>query len=192
MQDINSIKKSVEIIANANVEFALLECTNLYPSPPEIVSLKGIKELEATFPNAIIGFSDHSIGPTMSLASVSLGASIIERHFTDSRYRIGPDISCSMDPSELKFLIERSKEIYIARNNPKKRTKAEESVYKFARGSIVADRDLEEGISLGEADIWARRPGNGEIPAFEFDNLIGKKINKALKKNTQLKWEDLD
>ena len=105
MQTVESIQQSVSILDAAAVPFALLECTNLYPSPPEIVSLNGVRELKERFPQAVVGFSDHSIGPEMALASVALGASIIERHFTDSRYRKGPDIACSMEPSELSFLI---------------------------------------------------------------------------------------
>ncbi len=190
MQTIESIAKSVEILEQANIDHALLECTNLYPSPPKIVSLQGITELKKAFPNAIVGFSDHSIGPEMALSSVALGAQIIERHFTDSRYREGPDISCSMDPSELRHLIDRSKEIHQALLNPKERTKEEEDVYKFARSSVVADDDLIEGQVITEKDIWARRPGNGEIPGYDFDRVLGKKVNKNIKKNTQLKWSD--
>jgi len=191
MQTIESLQKSVDIINNSGVDYALLECTNLYPSPPEIVSLQGINELRDAFPNAVIGFSDHSIGPYISLASVALGACIIERHFTDTRYRIGPDISCSMDPAELKLIIDRSKEIFIARRNPKKRSTEEESVYKFARASIVADVNLRKGQTITSNDIWARRPGNGQIPADKFDYLVGKKINKNVSKNTQLNWNDI-
>lgn len=192
MQSIATIRNSVEILRDAKIPFALLECTNLYPSPPEIVSLQGVIELKEAFPDAIVGFSDHSMGPDMALASVALGACIIERHFTDSRYREGPDISCSMDPTELRHIVDRSREIYVAANNPKKRSVPEEDVYRFARGSIVADRDLVANTTLTEKDIWARRPGSGEIPADQFDNLVGRRINRDLKHNTQLRWADLD
>ena len=106
MQTIESMRPSVQILEDAGIDYALLECTNLYPSPPEIVSLRGITELRQAFPNAVVGFSDHSIGPEMALSAVALGACILERHFTDTRYRKGPDISCSMDPAELRFLID--------------------------------------------------------------------------------------
>lgn len=192
MQTIASIERAVQIFRDAKVPFALLECTNLYPSPPEIVSLRGVVDLQKAFPDAVVGFSDHSIGPHMALASVALGACILERHFTDTRYRSGPDISCSMDPAELRYLVDRSREIYIAVRNPKERSAPEEAVYRFARGSIVADRDLLAGTILTEADIWARRPGSGEIPADQFDMLIGRKIIRDLKRNTQLRWSDLD
>jgi N-acetylneuraminate synthase len=93
-----------------------------------------------------------------------------------------------MDPSELRHLIDRSREIWTAANNPKQRTVPEEVVYRFARGSVVADRDLPIGHVIQEADIWARRPGSGEIPAYDFDKVLGKRLTRAVKRNTQLKW----
>lgn len=192
MQTIESLRPSVQALDDAGIEYALLECTNLYPSPPEIVSLQGITELRKAFPKAVIGFSDHSIGPEMAIASVALGACILERHFTDTRYRKGPDIPCSMDPAELRFLIDRSKEIHTALHNPKVRTGPEEDVYRFARGSIVADRDLPAGHVITEKDIWARRPGSGEISVQHFDRLVGAKLTRAVKRNQQLLWTDLD
>jgi sialic acid synthase SpsE len=191
MQTIDSLQPSVAVLDASGVEYALLECTNLYPSPPEIVSLQGISELKQAFPRAVIGFSDHSIGPSMALSAVALGACILERHFTDNRYRKGPDITCSMDPAELRFLVDRSKEIFTALRNPKMRTASEEDVYRFARGSIVADRDLPIGHVITEKDIWARRPGSGEISVQYFDRLIGSRTRSALKRNQQLKWTDL-
>ncbi|MFK7856959.1 MAG: N-acetylneuraminate synthase family protein [Granulosicoccus sp.] len=191
MQTIDSLHPSVAVLDNSGVDYALLECTNLYPSPPEIVSLQGITELKSVFPQAEVGFSDHSIGPSMALSAVALGASILERHFTDTRYRTGPDISCSMDPAELRFIIDRSKEIHTAVNNPKVRTGLEEDVYRFARGSIVADRDLPAGHRITEKDIWARRPGSGEISVEHFDSLIGMHTSSTLKRNQQLRWIDV-
>ena len=122
----------------------------------------------------------------MAIASVALGASIIERHFTDDRHRQGPDIICSMDPAELRFLIDRSKEVHTSLHNPKERTPDEEPVYKFARASLVAELDLPTGHVITEADIWARRPGNGDIPGYEFDKVVGMRLIKPVKKNQQL------
>jgi len=192
MQTIESLYPSVQALDDAGIDYALLECTNLYPSPPEIVSLQGITELKRAFPRAVIGFSDHSIGPQMAIASVALGACILERHFTDTRYRKGPDITCSMDPAELRFLIDRSKEIHTALHNPKVRTGPEEDVYRFARGSIVADLDLPAGHVLTAQDIWARRPGSGDISVQHFDRLLGARLTRAVKRNQQLLWTDLD
>lgn len=192
MQSIESIEASVKILEKAGIEYALLECTNLYPSPPEIVSLQGVTDLKTAFPSAVVGFSDHSIGPEMALASVALGACILERHYTDTRYRKGPDIINSMDPSELRHIIDRSREIHTALMNPKQRTAAEEDVYRFARASVVADKDLTEGHVITEEDIWARRPGSGEIAGYDFDTVLGMKLTRDVTRNTQLKWTDLD
>ena len=190
MQSIKSLKNSVNILEKSGVEYALLECTNLYPSPPEIVSLQGIRELKEAFPKALVGFSDHSIGPHIALASVALGACVIERHFTDTRYRGGPDITCSMDPAELRLLVDRSIEIHKALMNPKQRTEPEEDVYKFARASVVADRDMAAGHIITEKDIWVRRPGSGEIPGYKYNDIIGKKLRLDVKKNHQFKWSN--
>ncbi len=191
MQTIDSIKDSVNILDEAGIEYALLECTNLYPSPAEIVSLQGVTDLKKAFPKAVVGFSDHSIGPEMALASVALGACILERHFTDTRDRTGPDISCSMDPAELRLIIDRSREIHTALHNKKERSAAEDDVYRFARGSVVADADLSAGHILREEDLWARRPGTGEIAARELDNLIGRTLANDVQFNQQLKWNDI-
>jgi sialic acid synthase SpsE len=188
MHSIEQFRPAVDIFIENNIPYCLLECTNLYPSPPENVSLNGIIELRQAFPGSIIGFSDHSIGPYMALASVALGASVIERHFTDSRYRVGPDIINSMDPSELRIIKDISQEIFVSTNNKKTRTVEEEGVYKFARSSVVADRDINVGEIISEDKIWARRPGTGEISGEEFDKVIGKKLICSLKKNDQLKW----
>ncbi len=190
MQSIKSLENSVNILEKSGVEYALLECTNLYPSPPEIVSLQGIQELKQAFPKALVGFSDHSIGPHIALASVALGACIIERHFTDTRYRGGPDITCSMDPAELRLLVDRSVEIYRALMNPKQRTKQEEDVYKFARASVVADKDMTAGHIITDKDIWVRRPGSGEVPGYKYNDIIGKKLRLDVKKNHQFKWSN--
>lgn len=192
MQSINSIKSAVRILKDANIDFALLECTNLYPSPPEIVSLGGILELKKAFPDSLIGFSDHSIGPEIALAAIAMGSCIIERHFTDSRYRIGPDISCSMDPSELRYLIERGNEIHLARNNKKFRSLPEEKVYKFARASVVADQNLIAGTILTKKDIWVRRPGSGPIAAYNYFKLLGKTLKNDKKVNDFIDWSDVE
>lgn len=192
MHSIDEIRSAVKVLTNAKVDFALLECTNLYPSPPVNVSLAGINELRLAFEDVPIGFSDHSIGPYMGLASVALGACIVERHFTDSRYRAGPDIVCSMDPAELRLLKDRSVEIFTSIKNSKRRTAEEDSVYNFARSSVVADADLPANHIIRENDIWARRPGSGEISGADFDLLLGRKTKKAMKHNEQFKWEFLE
>ena len=191
MHSFSSLKGSVDIIEKYGLDFALLECTSAYPTPPETVRLSAIAELKQHFPRAIVGFSDHSIGTTMSIAASALGAKIIEKHFTDTRYRKGPDIVCSMDPSELKLLIERSIEIHQALQSKKEQLPIEKKVYKFARSSIVADRDIRKGHKIVQKDIWARRPGNGEIAGYEYAKVLGMTARVDIVKNKQLNWSDL-
>ena len=192
MQNLLSVEKPVEILERKNIEYALLECTNIYPCPPEDIALGSLAQLSDKFPNAEIGFSDHSIGPTMALAAIALGATIVEKHFTDTKDRQGPDISCSMDPDELEHLIKRSKEVAYSRDRKKFIAKVEKDVYKFARSSIVSDKNLKKGDTIDRQNIWARRPGNGEIPAFEFEKVLGKTLKRDIARNTQIKWSDLE
>jgi len=192
MQNLFSVEKPVEILERKNIEYALLECTNIYPCPPEDIALGSLAQLSDKFPNAEIGFSDHSIGPTMALAAIALGATIVEKHFTDTKDRQGPDISCSMDPDELEHLIKRSKEVAYSRDRKKFIANVEKDVYKFARSSIVSDKNLKKGDTIDRQNIWARRPGNGEIPAFEFEKVLGKTLKRDIARNTQIKWSDLE
>ncbi len=192
MQNLLSVEKPVEILEKKNIEYALLECTNIYPCPPEDIALGSLAQLSDKFPNAEIGFSDHSIGPTMALAAIALGATIVEKHFTDTKDRQGPDISCSMDPDELEYLIKKSKEVAFSRDRKKFIANVEKDVYKFARSSIVSDKNLKKGDIIDRQNIWARRPGNGEIPAFEFEKVLGKTLKRDIARNTQIKWSDLE
>ena len=99
-----TILPAVEIFRERNLDFALLHTTNLYPTPNHLVRLGGMQELEEKFPDALIGLSDHTLTNHACFAAVALGAKILERHFTDSMTRDGPDIECS-DPAALKDLI---------------------------------------------------------------------------------------
>jgi len=191
MADMEMIQKVYNMFeSNENVAF--LECTNSYPCPAEYIYLNGISLLKDMFPKNIIGFSDHSIGPWISLAAIAKGAKIIERHFTDDKSRIGPDIACSSDASEIKILVEKGKEIVVALNNKsKKREKIEESVYSFARASIVSKQKLIKGQIIRKSDIWARRPGNGDFSASDRDKVIGRQLIKNLNKGDQISFSDL-
>ena len=188
MQNINSLSNSTKIIEKHEISYALLECTSAYPAKPETICLRSIGELKERFPKSIVGFSDHSIGPTMAIAATALGAKIIEKHFTDSKYRKGPDIICSMDPSELRYLIDKCAEVHNALKRDKVRTTEESEVYKFARSSVVAEREIKKGHIITNDDIWTRRPGNGPIAACDYQKLLGKKAKKNINKNQQLDW----
>ena len=185
MHSIDLIRQSVDIFDSHNIDLILLECTNAYPTPPTEISLRAISELKQEFGKPV-GYSDHSIGPTMALAACALGACIIERHFTDSRYRSGPDISCSMDPAELIFLVDRCAEIYVATNQPKGRTVSEEAVYNFARSSLIAGKDIPKGKILTVGDLWAKRPGDGFYSGADARLVIGAETLQSIAKDEKI------
>ena len=192
MNDIESIRKSVEIMEKHGVKYSLLHCTNLYPTPANLVRLGGMEELQKEFPNAIVGLSDHTVNNNACLAATALGASVLERHFTDSKDRPGPDIVCSMDPKELKELIEGSKEIQQMRGGKKVAAKEEQVTIDFAFATVVTTKDLKKGDVLSKDNIWVKRPGTGQIKAEHYESLIGKRINKDIENDEHLSWADIE
>ncbi|WLV25350.1 N-acetylneuraminate synthase family protein [Aciduricibacillus chroicocephali] len=191
MNDINSVRKTVEILEKHQVQYALLHCTNIYPTPPHLVRLGGMQELQNAFPNAVIGLSDHTLNNNAALAATALGASILERHFTDSFDRQGPDIEVSMGPEELKGLIKGSAEIAQMRGGKKEAAKEEQVTIDFAFATVVTTVALSKGDILTEENIWVKRPGTGEIKAESYKGLLGRKVIKDILQDEHLKWSDL-
>ena len=190
MNDLASVQKTVALIRKYHDQFALLHTTNLYPTPPHLIRLGALEELKAAFPGEIIGLSDHSIDNLACLAATALGASVLERHFTDSKDRPGEDICCSMTPQELTALKEGSARIAQMRGGKKEAAAEEKVTIEFAFASLVAARDIPAGKKLERADLTAKRPAGG-IPAAEMEQTIGKISWRALKAGTQIKREDL-
>ena len=158
MNTIESIKPSVKIFEKYKVPYALLHCTNIYPTPTKLIRLQAILKLKKSFPNAILGLSDHSKTIFPCLGAIALGASIVEKHFVDKKSRIGPDVSASMDGNELRMLLNASNEIFMARGNFKGPVKEEESTIKFAFASLVATKNISKGEIISENNIFPKRP----------------------------------
>src|SRR5262249_12335527 len=148
MNTIASVGKAVKILRDYHVPFGLLHCTNVYPTPPNLVRLGAIVELANAFPDAVIGLSDHTLNNATCLGAVALGASILERHFTDRKDRVGPDIICSMIPEELQQLIRWSAELQQARGGHKGAVAAEQATINFAYASVVSLVDIKSGELL--------------------------------------------
>lgn len=187
MNTIDSINPSVEIFRKYKIPFALLHCTNLYPTADKLIRLEAIKELAVHFPDAVMGLSDHSLTNYPCLGAVALGASILERHFTDTKDRAGPDIICSMTPIELVELINGSKIIHDTLGSGKYATNEEEITIAFAFSSVVATRDIEVGEKLSSENIWIKRPSGGDFAPSDLQNLYGKNAATKIPANTQLK-----
>lgn len=192
MNNIESVKKAVRILENYNVQYALLHTTNLYPTPPELVRLGAMQELQREFPKAVIGLSDHTLNNNACLASVALGASILERHFTDRPDRTGPDIVCSMTPDQLTDLIKGSVEIAKMRGGKKVATKEEQVTIDFAFATVVSIKPISKGERISKENVWVKRPGIGEIKAESYENIIGRKATRDISEDEHLSWLDLE
>ena len=192
MNSIESVKKSVEIIKSHKIDFALLHTTNLYPTPFNLVRLGGMQELMKEFPNIPVGLSDHTTDNLSSYSAIALGASIIERHYTDNMERPGPDIICSMDEVECKELIKNSKIIKSMLGGTKEPAKEEEVTQNFAFSTVVSIKDIKTGDSLSKENIWVKRPGTGEIQAEYFNKVLGKTSKKNINKGEHLNWSDFE
>jgi len=136
--------------------------------------------------------SDHSLSNNPCLGAVALGASILERHFTDRMDRPGPDIVCSMNPAALSALVEGSDIIFKSRGGDKGPINEEKSTIAFAFASIVAIKDIQYGEKLTEANIWVKRPGNGDFSSNDYENILGRKAEKKIYKGFQLKKSDVN
>ena len=191
MNDIKKVRKAVEILEKYEVKYALLHTTNLYPTPPELVRLGAMEELKREFPNAVIGLSDHTLNNNSCLAATALGASILERHFTDTKDRKGPDIICSMTPLELRELIKSSKEIMLMRGGSKKAAEEEQVTINFAFSTVVTIASIKKDEIFTEDNIWVKRPGIGQILAEDYYKVLGKKATRDIEQDEHLSWSDI-
>tara|TARA_B110000037_G_C17084280_1_gene491298 strand:- start:760 stop:1806 length:1047 start_codon:yes stop_codon:yes gene_type:complete len=187
MNDISSINKAIKILKKRKVQYAILHTTNLYPTLHSQVRLNAITELKKKFPNTVIGLSDHTGDNYTSFAAISMGASIIEKHFIDKSSRKGPDISASVNTKQMSELLKGVGLIHKAIPGGIKPILKEKKTANFAFASVVSNSDLKKGEILNKNNIWVRRPGNGDFSAEEYYSLLGKKIKKNIKKNTQIK-----
>jgi len=169
-----------------NDQIALLKCTSAYPAPLEEVNLRTIPNLADTF-NAVVGLSDHTLGISASIASVALGAKIIEKHFILDRTMGGPDAAFSMEPDEFRSMVEAVRDVEKALgtvnyNLTEKTRKSRE----FSRSLFVVE-DVKAGELFTVENVRSIRPGFGLHPRY-LNELLGKKARQHLKKGTPMEW----
>src|SRR5690606_11362153 len=191
MNTIESIRKAVAIFESYGVPYALLHTTNLYPTPPELVRLGALQQMQQAFPDVVVGLSDHTVSNHACFAAVGLRASILERHFTDHMNRPGPDIVNSMDEQAARELIEGAELTWKMRGGEKTPVKEEEVTIKFAFASVVTIEPIKKGDLLNESNIWVKRPGTGEILADHYESLIGRRAARDIDSDTLLAWTDI-
>lgn len=192
MNTIESIRKAVAIFDKYNIPLALLHTTNLYPTPSHLVRLGAMQEMHSAFPNKVFGLSDHTLNNNACLGAVALGASILERHFTDHMKRTGPDIICSMDELTCKELIISSKEIALMRGGTKKPAEEEQVTIDFAFATVCSIAPIKKGETLTKNNIWVKRPGTGKILAEHFNAILGKKATRDISNDEQLDFNDFE
>ena len=191
MNSIETIKPSVEILEKYDVDYCLLHTTNLYPTPYELVRLGALDDIKKNFPNCEIGLSDHTDNNLSSYGAIALGATIIEKHFTDNRSRKGPDISCSMDIEMCKELIKASKILYKQRGGIKNIIQEEKVTSDFAFATVVSIKNIKAGEKFSKENIWVKRPGTGEVQASEYSNILGKTCKNNICIDQHIKKEDI-
>lgn len=192
MNSIDSIRPAVDIFRKYKVPYALLHCTNVYPTPPQLVRLGAINELSLAFPDAVLGLSDHTTSNYACLGAVAVGASILERHFTDSMDRQGPDIVCSMDPKALKELIVGSQILKLERGGSKGAVAEEKPTIDFAYASVVTIKPIKKGEMFTENNLWVKRPGTGDFKAKDYQNILGKRAANDLEDDFLLRFSDIE
>jgi N-acetylneuraminate synthase len=190
MNTIESIRKAVAIFDKHRVPVALLHTTNLYPTPIHLVRLGAMTQMHEAFPDKVFGLSDHTLNNNACLGAVALGASILERHFTDHMKRTGPDIVCSMDEETTNDLIVNSNEIWKMRGGVKEPAQEEQVTIDFAFATICAIADIKKGEPLTRENIWVKRPGTGKILAEHFDEVLGKIATRDISNDDQLDFKD--
>lgn len=187
MNDIPSIEKAVKIFRKHSTPFCLLHTTNLYPTPDHLIRIGAMEQLQEAFPDAVVGLSDHSIDNLACLGAVAAGASVLERHFTDSKDRPGPDIVCSMDAEECAELIKQSARMAKMRGGKKEAAKEEQVTIDFAYASVVTIAPIKAGEKLTHDNLWVKRPGTGDFLADDYENLIGSIAKVDIATDIQLK-----
>ncbi len=192
MNTIESVRKAVETVGAHGVPVALMHTTNLYPTPHHLVRLGAMQQLMTEFPDIPVGLSDHTTSNHACFAAVALGASVLERHFTDRMDRQGPDIVCSMDIQATCELIEGSKLIHKMRGGKKEPAPEEQVTIDFAFATVVAIKGIKKGEVFTKDNIWVKRPGTGEIKAVHFDQILGKKAVRDIADDTHLTWVDVE
>ncbi|MFY0631065.1 MAG: N-acetylneuraminate synthase family protein [Flavobacteriaceae bacterium] len=192
MNTIESVAKAVAIFEEANTPLALLHTTNLYPTPPKLVRFGAMTELAEAFPNNVFGLSDHTVTNHACLGAVALGASVLERHFTDHMQRTGPDIVCSMDENGCKELIEGSRLMWTMRGGKKEPAKEEQVTIDFAFATVVTIKPIKKGEVFSKENLWVKRPGTGAILADEYNDILGKKAVREILSDEHLNWSDIE
>jgi N-acetylneuraminate synthase/N,N'-diacetyllegionaminate synthase len=190
MANLGEIEDAISAIKSiGNKDIILLHCNSLYPTPVEIVNLKAIETMKVAF-KIPIGFSDHTLGIHIPIAAVTIGACVIEKHFTLDRTLPGPDHSFAIEPDELKEMVKCIRDVEKARGSgiKEKSDLESEEIYVKARRSIHAKINIPKGAKITRDMLVIKRPGYGIKPKF-IDVVIGREAKRDIKEDEWIIWE---
>jgi N,N'-diacetyllegionaminate synthase len=187
MATLAEVRTAVRTIRSAgNPQIIALHCTTNYPCPLNEVNLRAMLTMRHTL-NCLVGYSDHTMGITVPVMAATLGAVVIEKHFTLDATLPGPDHKASLEPAELAQMINAIRDVEtVLGSYAKKPTESEKDIMKLIRKSIVAAQDIPKGSLLRRNLLDIKRPGTG-LPPAKLESLLGKKTKQAIKKDDLLK-----
>lgn len=193
MADFDEIVKAVNVLESAGAEnVCVLHCVSIYPVSPELVNLSNIKTLRDNFVRQPIGYSDHTVGIDIGVASVALGACVIEKHVTLDKTIIGMDNQMAIEPEELRQMVTSVNNVFRSLGKTNREVSYDEILQRGKmRRSLIAATDLNPGDILSESNLGAKRPGTG-ISVSEWDSYLGKKVIRKLEKDSLILPNDLD
>lgn len=187
MATVQEIREAVKTVKLAGAkDITLLKCTSSYPASPLDSNLLTIPDMKRKF-NCDIGISDHTLSIGVAIASIALGATVIEKHFTLSRIDGGVDSAFSMEPHEMKQLVEESEKAWQSIGKVKYGPVKGESISLKYRRSLYVVHDMAAGETFTKENLKAIRPGLGLPPKY-YEHLLGKAVKKAVKKGTPIRW----
>jgi len=192
MSSLSEVDDAVKIVREAGCqELVVLHCVSNYPADPADINLRAMQTMSKAF-DIPIGYSDHTTGTEVPLAAVSLGATVIEKHFTLDRRLPGPDQEASLEPDELKTMISGIRSIELALGDGRKEpAQSESSTAAVARKSLVAAENIPSGTTLNESSITIKRPGVG-LPPSMLPKVLGRTANVAIQADTLITLDMLD
>lgn len=188
MATLNEVKEAVKTIKEAgNNKIILLHCTSNYPCPFEEVNLRAMQTLQKSFRDLLVGYSDHTLGITVPIMAVAMGARVLEKHFTLDKNLPGPDHKASLEPRDLKEMVRATRNAEKALGTGiKKPTSSEEKIKKIVRKSIVAKADIPKGAKITKDMLIIKRPGTGVEPRYLI-KIVGKIAKQNIKKDSLIK-----
>jgi len=191
MSTFDEIDRTYNFIISKKIPLALMNCISEYPPLYEDLNLLVIKEMIRRYPKALIGHSDHTGELYSSLAAITLGAKILEKHVILDKKMKGPDQKVSIDFHELKKLVDGAKKINLSLGKEKKVHQKEKQIRQWAFRSLVSIKKIPKNKIIDQEDIWCKRPGIG-IPSYLMNDVIGLRTLREIEKNQLIDWSDLE